>query len=240
MKIKFVKNLFVVILFYIIGCSQPSDQNVKKELYPNGRIKSEISILEGKENGIRTTYYENGVIKSKISMKDDLKEGYSYYFYPNGILKAVCFYKKDSADGNFVSFDENRNLSYSTKYSNGKVSYYAKFDISGNIIGGTPFLLIETQKDTIKLGESFIAEIKLNYMPSEWTSSISARIDSTKKDGELFAKIGDSKCAEYIVTPKESGEYKFHIWSPHYIKNEKDSIIKHFETFYTGKYWVEK
>ena len=56
---------------------------IRKTHYKNGTIKSEVSLKDGKREGLEKTYYENGKLQTKVSYKNG-KE--------NGIKQ---FYKKD-------------------------------------------------------------------------------------------------------------------------------------------------
>jgi antitoxin component YwqK of YwqJK toxin-antitoxin module len=69
-----IQLLFFVFLS-LISCTTKTPNNSKKELYPSGKIKSEIPLNEGKENGLGIYYYESGSIKAWINKKDDLKNG---------------------------------------------------------------------------------------------------------------------------------------------------------------------
>ena len=198
-------NLFIKLLVFssvLLSCSQNTDSEFKTEYYSNGEIKSKVPLIKGVESGTEITYYENGTVKSEIAKMNDKKHGYSYSYYPSGILKSIKHYNDGVADGSFVWFYENGAIEKFNKYLNDTSMSFTNFDSYGNLIKGSPAILVENTKDTIKLGETFSAIIKAIYPAPEYSCDIYVRKDSTAKDGNLYEKIGDSKSAIYKATPR--------------------------------------
>ncbi len=77
MKTKTTIILFLLLL--IIGCSVET----KKELYPDGRVKTELRYKKGKLEGISKGFYESGKLKVRA------------YFKTGELTTATCYDEKE-------------------------------------------------------------------------------------------------------------------------------------------------
>ena len=71
-----------LLVFVLISCQQKTE----KEFYPNGNIKSESEMENGKQNGKTTTYYENGKVEMETMFKNDSIVDYLKMYYSDGML----------------------------------------------------------------------------------------------------------------------------------------------------------
>ncbi|MEI6126295.1 MAG: hypothetical protein WCQ99_07035 [Pseudomonadota bacterium] len=60
------KVWLLVILVSLMGCSA----EIKKQVYPDGKIKSELRYKRGVLDGIGKIFYESGTLKYKVYFKD--------------------------------------------------------------------------------------------------------------------------------------------------------------------------
>jgi antitoxin component YwqK of YwqJK toxin-antitoxin module len=62
------KALLVLLIVFLSGCSS---EEVKKEYYPNGKLKTEMRYKNGKLDGMTKGYYDSGKLKAEAVFKDD-------------------------------------------------------------------------------------------------------------------------------------------------------------------------
>ena len=72
-----VKIKVLLMLLVVLVLSNPvlSSAEVKKEFYPDGKLKSETNYENGKLEGIAKIYYENGQLRGKGNFRNGVKEG---------------------------------------------------------------------------------------------------------------------------------------------------------------------
>lgn len=216
-----------------------SGVDIKKNYYKNGNIQSELSFKEAKEDGLSKLYYEEGGIKSLNYMKNNLRDGYTFSFYPNGKLQAVGKYIRGKEDGDFVWYKENGKIDYFNTYKNGISLSFMQFDTLGNIYNAMPFITVSSEKDTIKLGETYTVKAHVNFPLPNFDCNIYIKTASTEKE-DIYHQIGKGIDASYFIAPKETGEYTYEIRMVQlkFFPNIKDSVSKEYEKSYMGKYWV--
>lgn len=84
------------IIFFLI-CLTPIlavfSQKIQKEVYGNGKTKSEHTILNAQFNGPYKTYYNTGIIQESGNYKNGMLNGESKLFSDKGKLKETITYK---------------------------------------------------------------------------------------------------------------------------------------------------
>ena len=73
-------------------------------------LKSEITIKNGKINGLFYQFYPNGNILSRIEYNEGKMNGKMTTYYPNGKEKIITFYKDNLINGSYESFYLNGKL----------------------------------------------------------------------------------------------------------------------------------
>lgn len=156
-----MKYLIIFFSLIIISCS---NLNINREhsisYYNNGKIKSNISVVDGIKNGPVFNYFENGSLAVKGYFSNDQRdkkwyfydentkklvaienykngnlEGEQFYYYPNGKLKLQGNYKDNIRVGFWQMYDEEGNLSVQNIFLDGeKVISVAIFQKNGNIL----------------------------------------------------------------------------------------------------------
>lgn len=114
-------NLFFIFFIFLISCStmpekiNSSDKDLKKEegVYTyNGYVYS----------GMLEEYDANGRLLSEVKLVDGKKEGLSKFYWPNGKLKCEANYQNGIYHGSVVRYFENGNLFSSFNYNHGQES----------------------------------------------------------------------------------------------------------------------
>ncbi len=101
-------------------------------LYPNGKIKSKVNFINGREEGLGIEYSPDGSITTLIDYKrgyvintekinrfrDGLEHGVWKTFYGNERIKTEGVYNYGKKDGYFKEYDNKGNLTSILKYEN--------------------------------------------------------------------------------------------------------------------------
>ncbi len=129
---------FVLLALLLDSCSK-----TEKEYYPDGTIKSEVTMRGDKKNGLSTYYFENGNKELEMNYKDNQldgvyekfdiegnrlestefvagkKNGKTSTFYSNGKVATIAFFKNDVIDGEYFEYHPNGQLKVKGQYSAG-------------------------------------------------------------------------------------------------------------------------
>ena len=65
-----IKVLLMLLVVLVLSSPLLSIAEVKKEFYPDGKLKSETNYKNDKADGIRRVHYENGKLKSELNYKN--------------------------------------------------------------------------------------------------------------------------------------------------------------------------
>lgn len=95
------KVIFFLILLTIFACTK-----VKKDYFPNGNIKSEITYKNGKKNGPAKYYDDLGKISDEYIYVNDKLEGISKKWFYKGTISRIDSFKNNMLNGISVSFDQ--------------------------------------------------------------------------------------------------------------------------------------
>lgn len=90
------------------------------ESYPNGKLKTWITVKDGIANGLWQEWYENGKLKFNANWLDGKGHGLWEYYHENGNLRQEEFYNMDIPIGIFRVFYDNGQLKGKTSWLNGK------------------------------------------------------------------------------------------------------------------------
>lgn len=111
-----------------------------KHYYPNGNIKSELTIVDHKKEGVEKNFNEQGGVVQEKSWLNGHLMGDAYEFYNNGKISAHRFYTLQSING--FMFLRKYDLSGSVTDSFGDAPYWITFNKSSLIPGDTIELLM--------------------------------------------------------------------------------------------------
>ena len=74
-------------------------QELRRDYYKTGRVKSEAEITDGKKQGIEKQYYESGALKNQCTYQNDQLDGTAQEYYESGSTSMLTIYKKGAKDG---------------------------------------------------------------------------------------------------------------------------------------------
>ncbi len=114
---------------------------VWKGYYPTGKIKHEITYVNGKPNGYARFYYENGNVSEEGIWKENKWVGDYKYYHPNG---NVAYEWKYSETGKRTGvqkyYHENGKLMIEGEWKEGKENGTIKeYDVNGKLIAEKTF-----------------------------------------------------------------------------------------------------
>ena len=89
-------------------------------LYNNsGRVDMYESFMDNQLHGKRVTFKQGSPVE-EMTYKHGKLDGVFRGFFPTGRLQRLGYYKAGLQDGEYLVYDENKNIVLSTHYSNGK------------------------------------------------------------------------------------------------------------------------
>ncbi len=95
----------VLAILFLWSC-----QNTRKDYYPNGILRSEITIKHGKYHGRALFYYEDGTKQMECFYSDGKLEGPMIRYYNTGRQKESIFYRNNKPDSLCKTWDPKGNL----------------------------------------------------------------------------------------------------------------------------------
>ncbi len=104
-----IKVLLMLLVVFVLSNPLLSSAEVKKEFYPDGKLKSETYYKNGKLEGIAKIYDENGQLLDEENYKNGEAEGIRRGYYENGKLKLEINYKNGEVI-NKKDYDESGKL----------------------------------------------------------------------------------------------------------------------------------
>ena len=89
--------VLLIIPFTLLSCTR-----VKKEFWPNGNIRTEISMKGGTYNGPSKWFFEDGTLQMECVYKDDKLNGTMVRYYGTGTKKEQITYKDNKPEGDSI------------------------------------------------------------------------------------------------------------------------------------------
>ena len=91
---------YVVLLFFLLGCSKSEPEiYVEKKYFPSGKIREIRHLKNGVRQGLQTAYWENGRKRFEYIAVNDAYEGELKEWAENGQLFHLAHYKKGQEEG---------------------------------------------------------------------------------------------------------------------------------------------
>ncbi|MEI6456280.1 MAG: hypothetical protein WCO93_08325 [bacterium] len=118
MKLASFAYLFCFPFLLITACTR-----VQTEKWPNGNLKSEITMHGGQRNGPARYWFEDGNIQMECIYKDDMLNGNltRYFAYPEGAREEQQTYINDTLDGTDLLWDRAGNVLIQSHFLKGKL-----------------------------------------------------------------------------------------------------------------------
>jgi antitoxin component YwqK of YwqJK toxin-antitoxin module len=109
-----------IILFTLLFLSTSfTEKEYLKNHYPNGKIREEGWIVDGKKNEYWFYYYENGFKKEEGHYRNDQKINWWIYYDKNQTIVKKCEYKNNVLNG-LVLIYKNGEIVFAEKYNMGQ------------------------------------------------------------------------------------------------------------------------
>lgn len=122
MKKKKIYSAFLIAGILISFCQCFRDKGKIEEFYPDGTIKSEISVKNGMRNGLTKYYDEKGRLLSTAEYVNDKRQGWVInYNTKNKKITIKAFYKNDLQNGQVIQYYQEGMLFRESNYVNGRV-----------------------------------------------------------------------------------------------------------------------
>ena len=103
-------------IFYHEGTPLTGKKIVK---YPDGQVKSKVTLKDGKPDGLFEEYYENGQVKGKGTARNGKPEGLIEMYYENGQVKSKGTFKDGKPEGLIEEYYENGQVKSKGTYKDG-------------------------------------------------------------------------------------------------------------------------
>lgn len=129
-----MKNRFyiaIMLLSIVFSCSSPSEKkdnlpaghlqgkDIQRKYRANGTLLAEITMKDGKYNGIARNYYENGQVSNEFIYKDGKQNGSCRIFYTDGKLNSTIQFLNGKKEGLHVKYYRNGKVAAEIPYQNG-------------------------------------------------------------------------------------------------------------------------
>jgi len=98
-KIIFINSFTFLLLLF--SCTK-----TKKEYFPNGNKSYEVTLINGKKNGVETRWFETGIKQSEYTYINDTLNGKSTRWNFNGKVQSIDYYKNNLLNGISELFDD--------------------------------------------------------------------------------------------------------------------------------------
>ncbi len=185
------KNIFFGLLIVILFISSSlvivnaNTEHIKKEYYPDGRLKSVTPFKDGKINGIKKIYSDDESLWIEISYRNGIKHGVEKWYHRNNKVSVFRNYKNGRIEGAERIYYKSGQLESEYFYENGEREGIAKgFYESGQYKWIVNYKNGNSEGDYTFFYPSGIWH-KLNYKQGKL---IGEEIDYNK-DGEIIRKI---------------------------------------------------
>jgi antitoxin component YwqK of YwqJK toxin-antitoxin module len=168
--------IFLFTLIVCVSCERPDKKKAGKDQkradlvvtkYSDGSVRAEVTMKNGKKNGIAREYYPTGKIYREMEYRDGKKEGMAKRFYENGQLAQETFYKNDEIHGTQKKYREDGKPASVAEYNEdnpckGLIEYFT----DGKVKDNYPKIVI-TPEDRVYSEGLYILNISLSEKAKE-------------------------------------------------------------------------
>ncbi len=220
---------FMLILFSLSGCLNNTDKGTHDtnnkaktdssgyngvfKSYRDGYLYSEVTLKNGKKNGLSVRYYPGGGINMQLFYKDGIKIDTSKWFYTNGKIYRETPYRQGKIHGIQKKYHKDGSVLAEIPYAFGKrIPGLKEFSQYGNEVTKYPSIVIQKQ-DLRSSSSSYIVNMRLSnngkrvkfYRGSYVNGSF-----NVDKLEYLLTKNGQSSI-HFVEKPGYTGATKIHI-----------------------------
>lgn len=203
------------------GRRSGSDDNIVREYFANGKVKTEITVLDSLRHGPTKNYDQEGNLLSIVNYENNVRNGtVTNYYVPSGIVSSTFEYVDGVKQGDEIWFYESGKDYRVTPYVDGKMNgiqkyYYEsgalmaevpykdnqpgkglkEYEENGTLITDYPSIVI-TKEDYLATANSVLLKISLSNKTTDVTYYRGTLVDGTYLSEELKAMAAQSGVAQ--------------------------------------------
>ena len=199
------------------GKNDSTGYNGVYKSYRDGYLYSEVTLEEGKKNGLAKRFYKNGKVNTEVYYKNNIKVDTSRWYYTNGKIYRETPYNKGKIHGIQKKYHKNGVLKAEIPYVNGNREVGLKeYSYYNSPIKSYPSIIYYIDDQRKEKGQVFL------------TIRLSNNSEKVKfYQGELEKGIFDTDKAIYILTEKGRGTISFVEKADYTGKNQINIIAYH-------------
>ncbi|WP_096431274.1 toxin-antitoxin system YwqK family antitoxin [Labilibaculum antarcticum] len=194
------KYITVCICLFLFACNNHENKLQKVVTYhENGKVKSESFKLNNQRHGEYKSYYTNGCLEVRAYFKKGIQDSIQQYYNEDGIIMQTSNYRNGIVCGELLVYEMGKlscKQSYIIRNDSSYLNQVIDYTENGKIdIERSNYFSLHSKKDTIKMGEVFSLDVKLeasyfnmnmlvifgdfdtNYNKSTYTDTLWDRMD---------------------------------------------------------------
>jgi len=187
--------------------------------YRDGYLYSEVTLKDGKKEGLAKKFYKNGRINTEVYYKNNIKVDTSRWYYTDGKIYRETPYQNGVVHGIQKKYHRNRLLKAEIPYVYGKRKVGLKeYSIYNNPVKSYPSI------------SHIITDKRAENRQVILTVRLSNNSQNVKfYQGELEKGIFDTDKIKYILTEKGKGSITF-VEKPDFEGKNQINIIAYYKT----------
>ena len=174
-------------IIYLKNSDTPYTGKASK-FYENGQKEFEVTIKDGKEDGLVVKWHKNGQKKAEVNRPAGKPEGILWEWYESGQKRLETNWKNGKKNGIQTQWHENGNKKSVSNFKEGKLDG----------------LFLSWYENGQKLAELNFKEGKLDGLLVEWHENGKKKQEGKYKDGELISENFWNSKGEPVDTYEES------------------------------------
>ncbi len=228
--------LLTAACFLTCSCLSNRNNGIVEDDYPDGTIKSAISMKNGLRKGLAKYYDEKGRLLSTAEYVNDLHEGWVINYDPkNGKIASKAFYKNDLQDGPVILYYQGGKLFRESNYVKGRVdglikTYWPDGKIKAEHIYkmGKPAIGLKEYDKNGKLLNNF-PTIIINRVSAERNTYKIFLSDKTKDVDFYLEELEDGKYFDSKTHRLRMDNGVAKVYNPKFVNN-KLSVVARLKT----------
>lgn len=207
--IKVTAGAYTLLVFFLVSCDKKEEDIA---YYPDGQIRHVGQKIDGINEGKFVEYYPTGEIRSTIYYSNGKLNGESTLYIETGVKVQIIIYENNIRKEQWNWRDDGSFSGHAFYNSKGELFDYLSY-INDSTRDYDPLrtrAVVSSKQDTVKLGETFYAYIRLGnrrYNKTEVVIGTNSTDKKVIKMDRLPKK--DSVTSIYIVEANELGYNEF-------------------------------
>jgi len=197
--------------------------------YRDGYLYSEVTLKEGKKEGLARKFYKNGKVNTEVYYKNNIKVDTSRWYYTDGELYRETPYQKGKVHGIQKKYHRNGILKAEIPYESGNRKIGLKeFSYFNSPVKSYPSISYQISDNRNTNGQVTL------------TLRLSNKSEKVKfYQGDLNNGMFDTEKLKYILTEKGKGTINF-IEKPDFTGKSQINIIAYFKTKLANNKIIQK